>query len=161
MSMAPLSFIVPGVPAGKGRPRVGRVGKHVRMFTPTATVAYEGLIAHAAQEAMAGRELIQGPVLLEMQMLHPVPASWSKRKQAQALAGEVLPTVKCDADNCLKAVCDALNGVAWRDDVQVVNVVLSKRYAATPCVRVRVVPLDLAGATGNYTSRTAAPAVPA
>lgn len=146
LEFAAVEFVVPGKPQGKGRPRIGRIGNNARMFTPKETVAYEGLISHAAQLAMAGREMLQGPVLLEMHMCHPVPASWSRKKQAQALAGEVMPTVKVDADNCIKAVCDALNGVAWRDDVQVVNLVLSKRYAATPCVRVRIVPLMMEAA---------------
>lgn len=144
--LRPIEFVVPGEPQGKGRPRIGRVGQHARMFTPAKTVAYEGLIALAAQEAMAGRELIAGPVLLEMRMLHPIPRSWSKKRQALALAGEVMPTVKCDADNCLKAVSDALNGVAWKDDTQVVNVALAKRYADAPRVEVRIVPLMAEGA---------------
>ena len=141
----PIVFTVPGEPQGKGRPRIGRVGQHARMFTPAKTVAYEGLVALAAQEAMQGRDMITGPVLLEMRMLHPVPVSWSKKKRAAALAGEVMPTVKCDADNCLKAVCGALNGVLWRDDTQVVNVALAKRYDETPRVEVRVVPLMASG----------------
>lgn len=136
-----IKFVVPGSPQGKGRPRAFRAGSGVRMFTPKKTEDYEALIAAQAREAMQGRDMITGPVLLEMRMLHPVPASWSKKKRAAALAGEVMPTVKCDADNCLKAVCDALNGVLWRDDVQVVNVALAKRYAEIPRVEVRVVPL--------------------
>lgn len=142
----PLVFTVPGQPQGKGRPRVGRVGGHARMFTPSKTLAYEGLIAMACQQAMQDRELMQGPVLLEMRMLHAVPKSWSRKRREAALQGEIMPTVKCDADNCLKAVCDALNGVAWRDDTQVVNVSLSKRYANVPRVEVRVVPLMAEGA---------------
>jgi len=139
----PVSFVVPGEPQGKGRARIGKVGTHARMFTPAKTLAYEGVIAFAAQAAMAGRELITGPVLLEMNMLHPIRDSWSKKKKAGALAGEIAPTIKCDADNCLKAVCDALNGIVWKDDVQVVNVSLSKRFAETPGVRVRIVPLAM------------------
>lgn len=145
-ALDPLTFVVPGQPQGKGRPRVGRVGDHARMFTPSKTLAYEGLIAMACQQAMQGRELLQGPVLLEMRMLHAIPKSWSKKRQQAALEGSIMPTVKCDADNCLKAVCDALNGVAWRDDTQVVNVSLSKRYADLPRVEVRVVPLMADGA---------------
>lgn len=141
--LKPVSFLVPGEPQGKGRPRIGKVGAHARMFTPTKTLAYEGLIALAAQTAMDGRPMLAGPVLLEMKMLHPIRDSWSKKKKAGALAGEIAPTIKCDADNCLKAVCDALNGIVWKDDVQVVNVVLSKRFAETPGVSVRVVPLEM------------------
>lgn len=141
-----VDFKVPGEPQGKGRPRIGKVGQHSRMFTPQKTVAYEGLIAMLAQNAMQGREVITRPVMLEMLMEHPIRPSWSKKKQAQALAGEILPTVKCDADNCIKAVCDALNGVVWRDDVQVVKLFLTKKFSAAPGVTVRVVPLDKAAA---------------
>lgn len=147
--MTAITFVVPGNPQGKGRPRVGKVGNHARMFTPQKTVAYEGLIAMAAQQAMQDRALITGPVLLEMNMHHMVPASWSKKRREGALQGEIMPTVKCDADNCLKAVCDALNGVVWRDDVQVVNVMLTKRYAENPKVEVRVVPLSAEPAQGK------------
>lgn len=131
-----VTFNIPGQPQGKGRPRVGKVGAHARMFTPAKTVAYEGLIAHAAQAALAGRPMLDGPVAINLFLDCQVPASWSGKKQRAALAGEHMPTTKPDADNVLKAVCDGCNGVLWRDDVQVVDVRLRKRYAATPGVRV-------------------------
>lgn len=143
----PLEFTVPGQPQGKGRPRAGKTfGGHVRLYTPEKTVAYEGLVAYAAQAAMAGRALFAGPVALELSMFHQVPQSWSKKRQAMALVGEILPTVKCDADNCLKAVLDALNGVAWKDDVQVVCLSVAKRYDEVPRVVVRVDAIDAEGA---------------
>ncbi|MCB2251808.1 RusA family crossover junction endodeoxyribonuclease [Pseudomonas chlororaphis] len=137
----PVSFVVPGEAVGKGRPRVSTIGGHARMFTPKKTANYETLIAMAAQQAMAGRELIPGPVLVELKILVGVAASWSKKKTAAALAGKVMPTKKPDADNVLKAICDGINGIVFKDDVQVVNVSMSKRFAETPGVYVRVVPL--------------------
>lgn len=133
-----VTFFVPGAPQGKGRPRVGKVRGHARMFTPPKTVAYEGVIALAAQQAMAGRALLSGPVGMNLFIDCPVPASWSKRKQGQALAGELMPTVKPDVDNVIKAVCDGINGVVWNDDVQVCDGRWRKRYSATPGVRVEV-----------------------
>jgi Holliday junction resolvase RusA-like endonuclease len=134
-------FHVPGQPQGKGRPRVGSIAGKARMFTPAKTVAYEGLIAHAAAAAMAGRPLIEGPVKVLLRIECQVPASWSGKKQRMALAGEVMPTTKPDADNVLKAVCDGCNGVVWKDDVQAVDIGICKRYSATPQVRVQVVPI--------------------
>lgn len=99
--LSPVSFRVPGEPQGKGRPRIGKVGQHSRMFTPQKTVAYEGLIAMLAQNAMQGREVITRPVMLEILMEHPIRPSWSKKKQAQALSGEILPTVKCASRPCV------------------------------------------------------------
>ena len=135
--MSEISFTVPGAPQGKGRPRVGRIAGQARMFTPAKTAAYEGLIAHAAAQAMAGRAPLDEPVVLTIHAAVPVPASWSKRKQAQALAGEIRPTGKPDLDNVLKAVCDGCNGVLWRDDAVVVAVTARKAYAQTPGVLVQ------------------------
>jgi len=138
----PVSFVVPGEAVGKGRPRVSTIGGHARMFTPQKTANYETLIAMAAQQAMNGRDLIAGPVMVEMKIVVSVAASWSKKKTAEALQGLVMPTKKPDADNVLKAICDGINGIVFKDDVQVVNVSLSKRFGETPGVLVRVVPLE-------------------
>ncbi|UZD96253.1 RusA family crossover junction endodeoxyribonuclease [Pseudomonas corrugata] len=139
--LKPITFIVPGEAIGKGRPRVSTIGGHARMFTPKKTANYETLIAMAAQQAMQGRELIGGPVMMELAIRVAVAASWSKKKTAEALAGDVMPTKKPDADNVLKAICDGINGIVFKDDVQVVNVSLSKRFSETPGVSVRVIPL--------------------
>jgi Holliday junction resolvase RusA-like endonuclease len=133
-----VKFTVPGQPQGKGRPRVGKVGGHARLFTPATTVAYEGLIAHAAMTALAGRPPLDGPLGCFLHIDCQVPASWSQKKQRMALAGLILPTTKPDADNVVKAVYDGCNGVLWRDDVQVVDGGQRKRYSLTPGVRVEV-----------------------
>ncbi|MNJ10053.1 Endodeoxyribonuclease RusA [compost metagenome] len=140
--LKPVSFLVPGEPIGKGRPRIGKVGAHARMFTPAKTANYEGLIALAGTDAMAGRTLLEGPVMVELRIVMGVPASKSKKWKAQALAGEVFPTKKPDMDNVIKAIYDGLNGVVWKDDVQVVDAFVRKRYGATPGVHVRIVPLQ-------------------
>ena len=142
--LKPVSFLVPGEPQGKGRPRVSTIGGHARMFTPAKTAAYEGLIATAGSAVMGSRELIKGPVMIEIRILLSIPPSWSKKKQAAALAGNVMPTKKPDFDNVLKAICDGLNGVVWKDDVQVVDVFAKKRFADTPGVHVRIIPLEVA-----------------
>lgn len=136
-----IEFTVPGEPVGKGRPRVGKVGGHARLFTPEKTANYEGLVAHAGQLAMDGRQLLDGALLVELHITVSVPRSWSQKKRALALAGKVFPTKKPDKDNVIKAIYDGLNGVIWVDDVQVVDGIQRKRYGETPGVRVRVVPL--------------------
>lgn len=135
-------FTVPGVPVGKGRPKVStRGGKFARMYTPEKTASYESLVALAARQAMAGMPLFDGPVEVVMAILLPVPASWSKKKQAEALRGVLLPTKKPDADNVVKAIFDGINGVVWHDDVQVCGLLMVKRYAAVPGVHVRIQPV--------------------
>ena len=138
-----LAFVVPGIPQGKGRAKIVKIGGFSRMATPAKTVAYEGLVAHAATQAMAGHALLEGACMVEIDITCPVPASWSKRKQAAALAGEVYPTTKPDKDNVIKAVYDAMNGVVWRDDVQACDGQQTKRYGAVPGVRVRVEMMEI------------------
>lgn len=138
-----ITFIVPGAPIGKGRPRVTTIGGFARMYTPAKTVSYEGLVAHAAQSAMQQGEhaLIEGPVCIELLIACAVPASWSQKRQRMALSGQIIPTTKPDADNIIKAICDGCNGVVWRDDVQAADGLWRKRYRATPGVWVTITPL--------------------
>lgn len=141
--MIAVRFTVPGAPVGKGRPKVStRGGAFARMYTPEKTANYEGLVAHAGHAAMAGRALIEGAVSVVMDIRLEVPASWSKKKQARALAGHEMPTKKPDIDNVEKAIFDGLNGVVWKDDVQVVDVCKRKRYAEAPGVTVEIEELE-------------------
>ena len=130
----PVTVIVPGNPVGKGRPRAARRGKFTQLYTPEKTASYESLVAMAGHDAMAGRDLLLGPCLVTIEISVPIAASWSKRKQALALSGALLPTSKPDIDNVEKILFDGLNGVVWKDDVQVVEVRKRKRYSATPGV---------------------------
>lgn len=144
--MAPpvgVTFTVPGVPIGKGRPRVSAAAGRARMYTPAKTVGYEGLIAHEARIAMNGRDLIAGPVDVSLDIAVPIPASWSQKKQVAALSGHLRPTGKPDIDNTCKAIFDGINQVVWKDDAQVVHVRASKRYALVPGVRVFIIETEL------------------
>lgn len=133
-----ITFTIPGQPVGKGRARVSRRGGFARLYTPEKTASYESLVALAGQQAMAGRPVIEGAVAVTLRIAVQVPASWSKKKQAAALDGQVHPTTKPDIDNVEKAIFDGLNGVVWKDDVQVVQVVKAKRYGAKPGVEVAI-----------------------
>lgn len=138
MEQPGVTFMVPGKPVGKGRPRAARRGKGITLYTPEKTATYESTVALVASQAMAGRPLLNGPVEVVMRMVLPIPASWSSRKKDQALDGIVFPTTKPDMDNVVKGIFDAINGVVWGDDTQVVDLQVRKRYGATPRVSVIV-----------------------
>jgi Holliday junction resolvase RusA-like endonuclease len=108
------------------------------MFTPAKTVAYEGLVAHAAASAMAGHAPLSGPLVVEIEAVHPIPASWSKKRKDRAISGLLRPTTKPDWDNIGKAVSDGGNGVVWVDDRQIVDGRVIRRYGETPGVWVMV-----------------------
>jgi len=135
---AGIYFVVPGAPVGKGRPRASSRGGFVRMYTDAKTLSYEQLIAKQATYAMGSlSEMLYTPISMRIVALYPIPVSWSKRKQLQALNGELIPG-KPDLDNVAKAVLDAGNGVIYQDDKQVIRLVIEKRFAFDPRVEVYV-----------------------
>ena len=142
-----LTFEIPGDPVAKARPRAAMVSGRARLYTPAKTEKYEARVALFAQQAMAGRPVMAGPVALSVTALFPIPASWPKKRQAAARAGTEHHTKRPDADNCAKAILDGLNGVVWKDDSQVVTLSIEKRYAEVPRVEVLVVPLTEEGVT--------------
>jgi Holliday junction resolvase RusA-like endonuclease len=141
-SMNELQFVIPGQPVGKGRPKAARRGNFITMYTPEKTANYEGLVAHAANVAMAGRSLIEGAVSVELDIRLSVPESWSIKKKKQAIDGFLMPTKKPDIDNIFKACADGMNNVVYKDDVQIVETKQRKRYAETPGVVVIVRSLE-------------------
>lgn len=137
-----IEFIVPGQPVPKGRPKFARRGKGVVAYTPAKTAAYESLVQKAAEAAMMGRDPSGRPIKLVVNLALEVPASWSKKRRALALAGQICATKKPDADNVLKGLKDGCNGIVWRDDAQVVSIELRKAYGDTPQAAVWVLELD-------------------
>lgn len=137
-----ISFVVPGTPVGKGRPRFARQGAFVRTFTPEKTASYENLVKLAAAEAMGSRPVINGAVCVGIHLFITPPSSWSQKKQREAVSGRgIFPTTKPDVDNVIKGIFDAMNEIVWKDDKQVVDVVVSKRYCTTARAVVEVRPL--------------------
>jgi Holliday junction resolvase RusA-like endonuclease len=129
---------VPGVPVAQGRPRITTIGGHPRAYDPAKSASYKNYIALAASIVMTHRKPAEGPLSVEMHIALPVPASWSKKKSAEALQNVVCPTVKPDIDNLIKIVLDSLNGIVWHDDKQVVSIYASKAYAEKPGLHVFV-----------------------
>ena len=136
-----IAFVVPGTPVGKGRPRFARQGSFVRTFTPEKTATYENLVKVKAEQAMDGRPMIEGPVEVSIRLIVPPPASWSQKKQREALDGRIFPTSKPDIDNVVKGIFDAMNNIVFLDDKQVVELTVRKLYAERAEAEVEVRPL--------------------
>ena len=130
-------FLIPGEPTGKGRPRFTRSG---HAYTPERTASYEQAVRQAYKAEFPGEEPIPAcvPVAVKIMAGYSIPKSTSKVKAERMLAGEIRPTKKPDADNIAKAVCDALNGVAYRDDSQICRLTVSKTYSELDAVSVRI-----------------------
>lgn len=127
-----ITFTIPGQPVAKGRPKFARRGAHVVAYTPAKTASYENLVKMAATAAMDGREPSAAPMSLSIVLSMQIPASWSNKRRAMAARGQIQATKKPDADNVLKGIKDGCNGIAWRDDAQVISITMQKMYAETP-----------------------------
>lgn len=149
-----IEFFVPGVPKtagskkafpiwrGKGAERkfvrsvivddAGQAGKDWR-----ASVQYEGL--RRWKEVMGPiAQPLQGPLAVHFVFTVARPKGHSGKKGVHSWA-PAFPATKPDVLKLARAVEDALTGIVWRDDSQIVTETLCKRYGEhTGClVRVR------------------------
>lgn len=132
-------IIVTGQPQGKLRARHGKnywTGKP-QTYTSEKTKAYEQLIA-IEYKRQRGEHYGDSYVRLGVLAYYGIPKSWTKKKQQQAREGALRPSVKPDVDNVLKAVLDALNGVAYKDDTQVVEEFARKYYSDSPRIEIYI-----------------------
>lgn len=136
--MTTIAFTVPGTPVAKGRPIVSTFGGRPMLRTPDRTARYESQVALFAAQAMEGRKPVDAAVIVDAMAVFPVAASWSKKRRLAALAGELYPVCRPDADNLAKSLADGANGVVWTDDSRIVDMRIRKRYGEVPGLYVSV-----------------------
>lgn len=117
MEESAAAFTVRGKVQGKQRPRFTRSG---RCYTPKATADYEAAIAAAFRDQCGGFYAASEPVAVSVDVFRALPKSRPKSVAAEA------DTARPDLDNVVKAVLDALNGIAYADDAQVVEIHATK-----------------------------------
>jgi Holliday junction resolvase RusA-like endonuclease len=103
-------------PIAKGRPRLSKRGF---AYTPKRTAEYEKEIA----------ESYKGPLFDEQYTLE-VTLVFTDKGTSLNIIGHKNPNYKHplrgDIDNYVKSVLDGLNGVAWADDKQIIQLIVSK-----------------------------------
>lgn len=117
---------IPGKPVGKGRPRVRRTG---HTYTPEQTILYENLIKVEYGQQCGHRFADDVALAMTIIVNYAPPHSATKKMRKDMLDWQLKPAKKPDIDNIVKVIADALNGVAYRDDVQITDLHVSKRYA--------------------------------
>jgi Holliday junction resolvase RusA-like endonuclease len=110
---------IPIDPVAKGRPRISTLHGRPIAFTPKETRNAERVMATYARAYM--RDMGEKP--LEGALRVVVSFALRRPKSVKRLA----PTTKPDLDNYVKML-DALNGICWLDDSQVVTISALKRY---------------------------------
>jgi Holliday junction resolvase RusA-like endonuclease len=147
--LEPATVVIAGPPVAKARPRATRRGF---VYTPAHTRKYEAHGRLAAQMAMDGRPPIDVPVRIELLIELPVPASWSRRKTADAITGHIRPTSRPDTDNYIKSALDAINSIVIADDGQIVEIHAEKKFSVAPKMIATIFPID-AASSNRRTSR--------
>lgn len=130
-------FDVPGAPMGKQRPRHNRYTNAT--YTPEKTRIREEEIAIYYRKKYGGSKFPNESYLsLSVMAYMPIPKSASKAVKAKMRSYAIMPTVKPDCDNILKLVADALNGIAYDDDKQIVKMTVTKAYSETPRTEIHI-----------------------
>lgn len=127
-----IEFTIEGEVKGKMRPKATAFGGHARVYTPSAQIKNENWIKmeylrKAESEGFKG--FGDKPVNIYITTNIAIPKSFSKKKREQALAVMLRPIVKPDIDNVCKTILDALNGIAFDDDKQIVRLNAEKYYS--------------------------------
>lgn len=128
-----MMFYIPGKPQGKARartfynPKLGRS----QSVTPAKTALYENWIKQCFLEQCGDEPgyFEKQPLQMRIYAHFDIPKSTPKKKAEQMAKNQLRPTKKPDADNIAKVVCDALNGLAYHDDTQIVDLQVLKCYA--------------------------------
>lgn len=135
-----IKIIVPGEPVPQGRPKF-TTKPFVRAYDPPKSAAYKKLIArHAMQQKP--KHLLDGELEVQIHIFKGSLKSFSKKKAELAEARLLRPTTKPDADNYAKGPLDALKGIIWKDDGQVVDLIARKFYSSEPRIEITVRSLE-------------------
>lgn len=132
-----IEFTVVGAPQGQGRPRFARQGRFVHTYDPAKSREYKAKVAQSFQRAYMGKPLTK-PIKITIIAIFGVPKSYSKARTRACLEGLDWPTKKPDTDNVEKGIYDALNGLAYEDDKQIVMANTVKVYGPEAKVDVAI-----------------------
>jgi Holliday junction resolvase RusA-like endonuclease len=132
-----VTFEVEGDPVPKGRPRFARRGQFVQTYTDVKTIDYETHVAMKARQAIGASEPLQGALTVFLYLRYTIPASYSKKRKEACLRGVEYPK-RIDLDNVYKSITDAMNGIVYTDDSQIVEAHITKVYAETAGANIMV-----------------------
>ena len=130
-------FKIPGKIQAKQRPRFSKSGI---VYTPKETRVYEDFVrvCYSDYANQYQWEPYDGQLRAEIEVFIQVPKSDSKLNKQAKIIGEIRPTIKPDCDNLAKSILDSLNGLAYQDDRQIIELSVKKFYAEQSEVRVKL-----------------------
>ena len=135
--MRTISFTVYGEarPAGSKTAAVTKSGRVFVRDAAKGSQAWKRQVAAVAADAMGGAPLMDGPLAAIFMFVQPRPKSHFG-KRGLLPSAPVAPIVRPDLLKLARAVEDALTGIVYRDDSQIVMEGLEKRYGEPARVEV-------------------------
>ncbi len=134
MEESKISFIVPGNPQAKQRPRWSRT----RMYSPSDTVNYETYVKEMFVISYPDFIPLEGALRMTITAHMLIPKSTSKKKMKLMIDRIIRPDKKPDWDSLGRIVSDALEGLAYKNDSQIVTGIVHKWYAIRPRLEIEI-----------------------
>lgn len=140
--MSTYTAVILGEPVAQGRPRFSRQGGFVKTYDPAKSRDYKTYVRMIAAQH-APESPVEGAIEFSLRIYRAIPKGMPKYKCKAAKAGQIRPVTKPDVSNVLKGVEDALKGVWYKDDSQIVGYgVLGKWYDERPRIEIMMRELD-------------------
>lgn len=136
-----MKIVILGVPQSQLRPRATRMGKGVRLYDPKKTADYKKYVRETAALQWE-HGILEGALHVKLNVYRPIQKSDSKKNKMKKDKGIIRPVVTPDATNYAKGIEDALNGIIWKDDSQIVDLHVSKFYSEQPRIELEVNMID-------------------
>jgi Holliday junction resolvase RusA-like endonuclease len=131
-----ITLVVPGIPAPQGSKNQfgGEASPHV--------AGWRTAVAKEAEQEMREREIIWGPVEVQVRFVFPRPKKHFH--QGRVNYGQLRPDAPTyhshapDLDKLQRAIGDALSKIVINDDAQIARWTTAKMYGSVPRAEIRV-----------------------
>lgn len=135
-----INFTVYGVaaPAGSKTTGVSAAGKRFVRDSNPASGHWKTEVAAAAGKEMNGKTLLEGPLSLVLNFYRPRPKSHYGAKMNVKESAPAFPIGRPDSTKLTRAVEDAMTGIVYRDDSQIVFQEITKAWGEPARVEVTV-----------------------
>ena len=138
-----MEIVIYGEPIPQGRPRFA----NGHAYEPQRSKNYKLLVRFWVTQYLKkipGWKPFENALCVDLTFYMGIPSSWAKQKRIGAIQGQIRPTSKRfgDLDNMVKCVTDAISGLVYVDDSQIVNLGASKYYSDTPRCVLKVIELE-------------------
>jgi Holliday junction resolvase RusA-like endonuclease len=136
-----IELIIPGDYHGQGRPRTV-TNKFTRKTTTYNPNAKEKKDLQKLIRFLTREKPLTGAISVNLTIYRKMQKSLSKKEREAKAKGIIRPTVKPDIDNKIKLILDAMNGIVWEDDNQIVELNAKEYYSDDPRIEAKIFELD-------------------